>query len=111
VGVLEELINQLETFNALLPQLIEKLDGGVGSFQEEVWERKDLEEFTKNNYSNVKALTSREDFPKFYIGKSERYLKSQVIEYLKNLKADEHECKPSLKTSESNLYRIAKKRA
>lgn len=107
MGVFEQLIDGISQIHTKVEKLNKKISELEGKQDnEEVWQRKDLEDFTKFKYANIKELTSNSNFPKFYIGKTECYLKSEVIVYLKKRSIEEKENRvvQIRKNGKSSLY-------
>lgn len=106
MGVLETIMSELVNLQKEIISLHKKLDSlKLQQDNEEVWKRKDIEEFTGFKYINVKELTDKPNFPKFYIGRTECYLKSEVIKYLKNI-CYKSQNDSSLGKKRSSLYTI-----
>lgn len=104
MGILEEILHTLKD----LKNELEKISLNNSKIQqkekEEVWQRKDLEKFIGLKYANVKKLTSDPNFPKFYVGNTECYVKTQVIKYLKDLaQKNKYNKQPATKENKKSL--------
>lgn len=109
MGIFESLLEAIQDMQKEIESLNYKIkEIHINQNQEEIWRRKELEEFTGFKYATITRIINKTDFPKFYIGQTPCFLKSEVIKYFMR-KQESKENKQKLlnnKSSISSLYTI-----